>query len=306
MDISRFLNLKNTKRFALDVFIWSACGSFLLWIGSILEKNLSSSFDFITHSPETIRIATFFLFLILLFISVKEVLKFIRVWFCRNKDYIFTSKDWPNKWVFNGKTELTKEGYLFVKSSRAGCLLKNYYWKDFKMSFDMRFCNKDDKKIQNYQKRVGLVFRAEDLDNYFMIEIGEDVENSMKLSVKPHIRYMGGWEWMSVEEIENTESFDFTNFIKVSLVLKGDTGYLFYNETPVFKWVLPSHVDMNHVESGVRHNQEQKEDDNENMPGKSFAGHVQSIPFRLKHGLVGFRAYMKHGAIIRNLEIKPL
>jgi hypothetical protein len=69
------------------------------------------------------------------------------------------------KWISNGKTKISNEGYLFVKSSRAGCLLKDNYWKDFKMSFEMMF--KFDDKFKK-QKLFGLIFRAEDLDNYFM------------------------------------------------------------------------------------------------------------------------------------------
>lgn len=310
MDISRFLNFKDRWQLTKDVILWLACGTILLIVFNllgILPLKLPDNIYF----PESIKIATFFLILILLFVLFKDFWKWVGIIRNKNKIYIFHSKDWPDKWIFNGKTELTDNAYLFIKSSRAGCLLKNYYWKDFKISFEMKFSPDNFRK----QKLLGLVFRAADLDNYFMIEIGENAERFRNLnnqgdeegpwtlvsSIKPHIRYKGGWEIMSVEEI--TPSFDFSDFVKVSLEVKGDTVHLFYKNNSIFNWMLPTYVDVNHIESGVEDNREKTKSI---VVGGPYDGHVQKIPFRLDYGLVGFRAYMKHGAIIRDLKIEPL
>lgn len=236
----------------------------------------------------------------------KDLWRWIKVcWWVfrnRNKVYVFNDKDWSNRWISNGKTEISDEGYIFVKSSRAGCLLKDNYWKDFKMSFEVKF--KSDDKFGD-QKRFGLIFRAEDLDNYFMIEIGENAEEYGKVkipsSIKPHVRYRGIWEIMSTMEIKIGEPFDFSNFVEVSLEVKGDTARFFYKETPIFKWVLPRCVDVNHAESGV-----EKKEEKVILAG-AFTGHVQRIPFRLGYGLVGFRSHWNHaGTYIRNLRVEPL
>ncbi len=303
--IDRYLNFRNKFLLIVDVIIWLLGSLVLLYLGELFNRNFSIRFPYFVVAPEAIRVAIFFLCLVVVFVLSKELPKSIKSYFQRNKRYIFNSKNWPKEWIFNGKTELTIEGYLFVKSSRAGNLLKDYYWKNLSMSFEMRFLNEKDKKILGYQKRIGIVFRAEDLNNYFMIEIGKDVEDSLDLSIKPHIRYGGGWELMSVEEIK--APFNFSDFVKIKLEVEGDTAHLFYEGVPVFDWVLPTHVDVNHIESGVNQDEEKSGKTDRNMvAGKSFAGHVQGIPFRLKYGLVGFRAYMKHGAIIRNLKIEPL
>jgi len=294
MDISRFLNFKNAKLFALDVFLWLICGLGLLWASNYVSKYIPFSFVPVTPElPDAVKAASFFLLLVFTFILCKEIIDWIRVQLNKDKIYIFNSKDWPNKWVFNGKTELTKEGYLFVKSSRAGCLLKNYYWKDFRMSFEMK-CSIDDSRPQ---KVVGFIFRAEDLDNYFMIEIGQGDPTP---GLKAHVRYKGGWEQTSIEG----KTFDFSEFTRISLEVKEDTVRVLLKNTPIFNWILPTHVDVNHVESGVRDTA--KKEKQESITVGAVSGHVQRIPFRLEQGLVGFRAHLKHGAIIRNLEIKPL
>jgi len=236
------------------------------------------------------------------------------VFWNRNRAYIFNDKDWSTKWISNGKTEISDEGYLFVKSSRAGCLLKDNYWKDFKMSFEAKF--KSDDKFGD-QKRFGLIFRAEDLDNYFMIEIGENEEKYTELTeengqeketkkripstIKPHVRYGGIWEIMSAIEIKTGEPFNFSDFVEVSLEVKGDMARFFYQGTPIFKWLLPTYVDVNHAESGVEKKEEKV------ILASAFTGHVQRIPFRLGYGLVGLRSHWNHAGIyIRNLKVKPL
>jgi len=292
MDISRFLNFRSKWQLIKDVILWTLCSLILLYVCNQLGKCFTIPF-YIIHAPEPIRIALFFLLLVLLFLLLKDLFRWVYIFGKKNKIYVFNSKDWPNKWIFNGKTELIDKTYLFIKSSRAGCLLKDYYWKDFRMSFEMKF------KTDNFrpQKAIGLIFRAEDLDNYFMIEIGQEFYDS-KSGLKAHVRYKGGWELTSIEE----NIFNFSDFTKVSLEVKDDTARVFLKDDPIFEWTLPTHVDVNHIESGVKDEGEETK----NITVRAFAGHVQEIPFRLKFGLVGFRAYMKHGAIIRGLKIEPL
>ncbi|PIY94997.1 MAG: hypothetical protein COY68_00605 [Candidatus Levybacteria bacterium CG_4_10_14_0_8_um_filter_35_23] len=317
MDITHFLNFRNRWQLVKDVAIWFLSGFILLAIGNFIEnlpqKYLSFIQNYIINPLDPIKIAAFFLLLVLLFLVLKDLFRQIIVLWYKNKIYIFNSKDWPSKWVFHGKSEIVNNDYLFIKSSRAGCLLKNYYWKNFRMSFEMKF---SPDNFRN-QKLISLIFRAEDLDNYFMIEIGENAEHYEKVelnveknkeeminifvsSIKPHVRYMGGWEIMAVEEMK--KPFDFSEFIEVSLEVKEDTVYLFYKKDLVFSWILPKYVDVNHIESGVRDNREKEKV----VMGGAFVGHVQKIPFRLAHGMIGFRAHVRHGAIIRNLKVEPL
>lgn len=303
MDIDKLLNLNDPKKLLEDVILWLICGTGLLLAGSFLREILSPHFPYIVHSPEVIRVTAFFLLLVLSFIFSKKLLKQIRIWFYSDKTYTFTAEDWARKWIFNGKTEVTNETSLHVKSSRAGCLLENHYWKDFQMSFEL----KNSPTEMGLQDLIGIIFRAEDLDNYFVLEvqISEQTWNKRKILpfVKALTRYKGGWD-ATRQEHKGNIPFVYSEFNKMSLKVKGDTAHLFLEGTLIFTWILPTHVDVNHVEAGVR--ESKREEIEKNAVGNTVSGHVQKIPFRLKPGLVGFRAHMNHGIIVRNLEIKPL
>lgn len=307
-NITRFIDFdfKYKWRFVIvDVLILLALGAGLLYVGEFIRTrtlfNPLLKYGFITNSSETIRIATFFLLLVLLFGLVKLFLEKIKNdRLLKDYKYKFKHSDWPSKWIFNGKTEtLPSIDQLYIKSSRAGCLLKTHLWKNFRMTFEMKF----EPSLMQY---VGIVFRADDLDNYFMLEIfrdhlgSSDGKQSWKSGIKPHVRYKGGWE-MIYPEFYN--QFDFSDFEPIVLEVQDDTVTLFYKQQPIFKWILPTHVDVNHIEAGVKQKENSEKKD---IIGKDVARNVQEIPFRLNYGMVGFRAYPGQGAIIRNLKVEPL
>lgn len=300
-NIARFIDFdfKYKWRSILgNVVILSLFSLTLLAIGELI-RSWKFTPRFVAESPEPIRVANFFLWLILLWglwrlcwekIDNKRLLK--------DEKYVFKHTDWPDKWIFNGKTETTSIiDELYVKSSRAGCLLKTHIWRNFRMTFEMKF----EKGLENY---VGIVFRADNLDNYFMLEVfkenggSSNGETNWKPGIKPHIRYKGGWE-IIYREIHR--EFDFSDFEEVVLEVKDDTVSFFYKQQPIFKWVLPTHVDVNHIEAGFKQSEDQK-----GIPGKEVAGNVREIPFRLNYGMVGFRAHPSQGAIIRDLKVEPL
>ena len=287
-----------------NIVILSVLGATLLGVGEIV-RSWESIPKFITESPEAIRVATFFLWLILSFGLVKlgwEKYQDERL-LVKNEAYNFKSSHWPSKWIFNGKTEITTGiDELFVKSSRAGCLLRTHMWKDFKMTFEMKF-------VDNLMKNVAIVFRAEDLDNYLMLEIFREDRGSSdgkaiwKSGIKPHVRFKGGWE---IVYPENYNDLDFSDFTQIVIEVKGDVVKLFYRQKPKFTWVLPTHVDVNHIEAGFKENKDGGDDKDMKIIGRETIGFVQEIPFRCNYGMVGFRAHPGQGAIIRGLTVEPL
>lgn len=304
-NILRFIDFDFKHRWQSilrDVVTLSVFGLTLLWVVEYI-KTLISIPEFITYSPEPIRVAAFFLWLLLGFglwklgwQKYQEHKSLIK-----DKTYTFKHSHWPSSWIFNGKTETTARiDELYVKSSRAGCLLKTHVWKDFRMTFELKF-------MEHLMKYVGIVFRAEDLENYLMLELFREDGGSSegkpqwKSGIKPHIRYKGGWE-MVYREIYN--ELDFTDFTQVILEVKDDTVNLFYKGEPKFIWILPTHVDVNHIETGSR-KQDEEEGKGEKI-GKDVARNVQEIPFRLAYGRVGFRAHPGQGAIIKDLKVEPL
>lgn len=304
--VARFIDFDfkyKWRSLIIDVLIIQIIGGVLLYIGKAI--NMGTIFnpltrpEFLTKPPETVIVADFFLVLILLFGLAKlgwENFKSERL--SKDIEYNFKDNDWPNKWIFNGKTETTsKLDELFIKSSRAGCLLKTHLWHNFRMSFQMKF----DKNLFRY---IGIVFRADSLDNYFMLEIFKEYlgssngKDSWRSGIKPHVRYKAGWEIL-YPEIYN--GLDFSDFESVVLKVKDEIATLFYNREPVFDWTLPTHVDINHIESGSEDKKNNKKEDD-----KAIARVVQEIPFRLSYGMIGFRAHPGQGAIIKNLKIEPL
>lgn len=210
--------------------------------------------------------------------------------FKRGKKYSFTHQDWLNKWIFNGYTEVNSSG-LFVKSSRAGCLLKQYVWKDFEMEFQMKFEEK-------HNRYLGIIFRAQNLDNYFMLEI---IDRG-GIYIKPHVRFQAGWELMEEKGMGN---FDFSDFRKIVLKVKGRVATLYIEDKLVEELYLPTHVDVSHIESGTNQaKQGQQQEEKSIRPNIPL--HVTEIPFLQSYGMVGFRAHPGQGAIIRGLEIKSV
>jgi len=299
-NIKNYLNFGNPRQLLIDVCLWFLCGGFILWTIKYLRFFFfccHRNYLFLVKTPEPIKIAAFFLLLISLFYFIKLLYKrYIAIGFSSDNTFSKKSRDWPGSWEFNGGSRFEPEK-LEINSSRAGCLLKNYYWKDFSMSFDIQFKENDIQK----QKLFGIIFRANDLDNYFMLEIGYRPEGDMKdkMAIKPHVRFKGGWEELARKRIDfNSKNEPY----KFKLRVVGSIATLYNEDKEIFGWELPTHVDVNHYESGVK---EKKNEENRDM--FLYLNHVQKIPFRLDYGFIGFRSHWNHApVIIENLIVKPM
>lgn len=297
MNIDQYIHFRNykSKQLILITIILAILSWGILRLANYLEASGLLP-DYIIRSPEPIRVVAFFYILILAFILLESFWRWFESLDKRNKTYKFRSQDWPREWIFNGAPESISTSELFVKSSRAGCLLENYTWKNFKMTFELKF-------LDDLYKHVGIIFRAVDLDNYFMLEIMQDSPHHGSLlsgnrsGIKPHVRYRGGWELMYFEE---KKDFDFSDFVKITLEVKENIAYLHYKDSLIFALILPTHVDVNHIEAGVKQNNITE------STGKAVTEVVQEILFREKYGMIGFRGHPGQGAIIRGLKIVPL
>lgn len=297
MNIDQYIHFRNykTKQLLFITAILAILSYGILWLTGYL-KTASLLPNYIVESPEQIIVVAFFYILILSFILLESFWRWLESLGKRNKKYKFRSQEWPIGWIFNGAPEAISISDLFVKSSRAGCLLENYMWKNFKMTFELKFPDP-------FLKHIGIIFRAIDLDNYFMLEILQNSPHHGSLltgnrsGIKPHVRYRGGWEIMYFEE---KKDFNFSEFVEIALEVKENTCYLYYKNTLIFGWILPTNVDINHIEAGIKQN------NNTETLEKGVEKTVHEIPFRLNHGMTGFRAHPGQGAIIRGLKIEPL
>lgn len=238
------------------------------------------------------------------FVLFKELLVRFTCYLKRGSFYHLTEQSWYKDWIYNGKVKfLQNPERLRINSSRAGCLLNRYFWKNFKMDFQMHFFY--TKEIpwnsQHYEKNIGIIFRAKDLENYFLVEIIRSDGN--KLYIKPHVRYQGMWDVMSEEEINYLQSgAEIPEWLTVSLEVFENRVNLYFENFGKYQLHLPTHIDINHIESGVRENQNKA-----TKSEQEFAAKITNLPeidFRTTYGMVGFRAHLYQGADIKNLIIK--
>lgn len=295
MDISHFISFRNKWSLFCTLILLTIIGLSLQWLGYSIYTFQDPRILFIKSIPDTVISITFLLYLVVLYLMLIELFEFGRKRYLefKNNRYVFRNRDWPERWLFSGIPEIIGNSELLVKWTRAGCLLKDYSWKNFRMKCKVKFLPKE-----NYDQTVGLVFRAENLDNYFMIELSNKHKN-----IKPHVRYKGGWDILQPV----FKDYEYKDYFSVVLELKEDTAFLFIDEQLEYTWILPTHVDVIYRESGVgasSHDQDQEK--KESDKGKRVAEHVQEIPFRTISGMIGFRAHPGQGAIIKGLRIEPL
>ncbi|MBI4058961.1 hypothetical protein HY404_01840 [Candidatus Microgenomates bacterium] len=208
--------------------------------------------------------------------------------------YSFTLRSWNEDWIYNGKTKILLDPVrLKINSSRAGCLLEKYLWNNFSMNFQMKFLYHE----QNEQN-LGIIFRAVDLENYFMLEI---IRKTSAICVKPHVRYLGMWEIMSQDVIGEVDPSQ--EWLKIYVTVNRTEVKISIKGVGEYEWFLPTHVDINHIEDGPRKNNSNEFDE------KEVAAKITLLPkieFRKSFGMVGFRAHLNQGAEIKNLNISKI
>lgn len=238
------------------------------------------SYGYIPLNKPVIEIITW----VVVFFCLRTVSNFLK----RGLDYHFVFNDWPKKWMFHGLNGIqANPAGLIIQHSRSGCLLKNYLWRNFEMEFELRFLPKQEP----FDQSIGILFRAVNLDTYFMLEIhNRDKENS--IYIKPHVRIDGFWE--VIEDRKVGVGIDANDFLKLKLEVIDRIATLFINGKSIYEWLLPTHADL-------YENLNTRSSDNKQT---SEAATVPNISFLNRYGMLGFRADWGQGAIIKSLRIK--
>lgn len=71
-----------------------------------------------------------------------------------------------------------------------------------------------------------------------------------------------------------------------------------------YKWHLPTHVDINLIEDGIKKNQNGTSESQDDFSAKTSS--LPEIEFRESFGMIGFRAHLYQGADIKELTIDAL
>lgn len=210
------------------------------------------------------------------------------------------------EWITQGNVFIGDDG-LIVTDTHSGILLRpkllwmGRVWKDLEAKFkvdlkEQRSWNTSDDNeekdwlpIENkFRQILGIIFRAQSLDDYYMFEIWKVGKN---IVLKPHVRISGDWyapiyNSPIIYSISKDQSvFDF------KLELKGRITKLFIkNSRKPLVFVLSSEYEISL----------------DRKTGDLRDGTVRDIPFKDRAGMFGFRNYGNEAAVVKNLTIKPL
>jgi len=227
---------------------------------------------------------------VIIFLFVKRWIDLlIEFFFKRGSNYEFSFQDWPQKWIFQGGNKVVDENppRLVIEQSNSGCLLSKYVWRDFEMNFEMRSAN-----------LFGILFRAQNLESYFMLQM----QCNPILKIAPHVRIFGNWDVIEANEIFPRMGIDSNQFYRVRLRVQEGTAKIYIEERLVYTWILPTHAELLLRQHG------NASDQNPGQPQVELTelGNVPKVLFRNKFGMVGFRAFWREKADIKNLQIKSL
>lgn len=217
-----------------------------------------------------------------------------------------------SKWIFQGSLKIEGE-FLEITASDAGCLIKDRLYKNFLMTFNLKILNGG---------RAGIIFRAQDLENYLMIQIvladvkySDDTSGTIIYDIIPHIRFSGNWETFNItpEPYHQTKlRYIGERGLLVNLEVKDYVAILTIesnNETEKFHWDIPTHTAANILQQYAVVAEREDRNDRISLHGKvdSLDGKfVPKIWFRDKHGRVGFRAHAWEKAKISNLRVEKI
>ena len=188
-------------------------------------------FSWVKDNMQWVCIGTLTAFLITLWIWLSRLHKR----FVRGFRDNFTG-DLRNNWDFTGEWRIVEKGTLLVEKSRWGGLTKaGAYWENYTLNFRAFIMN----------ECLGVIVRAQDLNNYYMFQIRKDkirphrlvafpvVENksSTESSGETHenliIKYDVGWQLFDDCNIVIDPPLD--NWFDVKLTVRGESVFLYIN-----------------------------------------------------------------------------
>lgn len=291
LDIAQ-LKLGNYSKEFFWAFVSFIISSFIIYIFVSWSNNQHFVFFDEKYFPLSFQ-AIKLIFWISIYLFTFSLVKYAFNFFQRGVDYELSLKDWPKNWIYHGGIKIVEKPIgLEIKQSPSGVLLTKYKWKDFVISFEMRFLQ--DETPFNYRS-LGILFRGINLESYFMFELMADKMDN-DFYVKPHIRLFGRWEYVDWKKVGN---FKVSNFHKIKLWCKDRLVKLYINNLFTYEWLLPDKIDFR----GLKQSEPNLDDTGTE---KKTSITVLDIPFLNKYGMIGFRADWGQGAIIRQLEIKTL
>ena len=296
MDIIKNLQIRNFdfRKYLLDLLVLLAIFVLLALQFYWYKKEINLWFD--SHLP--FRIETYFMtawFLLFLFLN-----KFIKSLISNTfsiKEYRLDQTNNEKCWEHQGYFEIAQSRNLkslVVIDNNCGCLLnggviRKYLWKNFKAKFKIEFPG------DGYKEKIGIIFRAQDLENYIMLQIHpEDKINSTIFYLFPHIRFNGNLDIIQSRALGDVNVIGKRpkDTFQVLINVENNKVNLSIDNQKFNQWLIPEFVDPR-----FKQYQDLKQADTANVP-RLFFGNIA--------GKFGFRNYSDEKALVSELEIRSI
>lgn len=205
-----------------------------------------------------------------------------------NKEESMTSERFIKEWILQGSA-VAHKGAILVSNSNSGCLIKNKWfqrsWKDFTATIEVSFPKQQDSR---FERRIGVIFRAQNYEDYLMLEFYHDQDDQLKF--RPHVRYRGNWDapFLDIDLYMHKVT---TSDIKLTIKVKNNLVTVdVNNDKSKFIWIIPTHIEVNLVQK--------------TQTDTLSKTTVPELYFRNNAGMFGFRTFGNQFALIKSLSIQ--
>jgi hypothetical protein len=330
--LNKLVDIRNLdgRKLLPDILLLLVVGLILLNIVNAIKT--LAIFNSYLSAPKEIWILVGIVLWLIIFITIKPIIKFLWHW-------LFSISPWSrtiefnaaptvdlNNILFQGKLKILDDSVIHLTNSHSGFVFKNLWWKNFKASFKFKFDNleisavnwlnldkKPDEKdeiiiIPQKFNNLGFIFRAQNLEDYFMIIIGvqrskkefEDKKvtpdkDELPVVITPHIRLGGKWEIFGGEPLEGA-TIKIKEFNSVKITVVNALAIVEINDK-LYTWNLPTNF-----ERGTAEIEKARVDTEKITQGVNST----RIPFRTSFGMIGFRASGAEKFQLKNIKIKRL
>ena len=275
---------------------WNRVGKRCKWlVGIILSIMLSSFIDFILKKRifswvgkllvmhwVILVFVVFAIFMGLLYLKIHRFKKYVVPSF---KDDFKFKKNLDKNWDYKGSWDSISRGGLSVTQSEIGDITRvGHLWTDYSFEFTTVIVTPVIK-----HQCIGWIVRAQDLSNYYMIQL-------TRTEVRPHLRFRGKWisvpgkkYGLAIDSKEHGLSIEPKELIRIRTEVKG----------------LEIHVQVNNKEIYHKEDFFSMRFINKEFQLVPFEPGVEPVPFFIA-GRVGFRMAGPENGSISWCRVRPL
>lgn len=213
-------------------------GYCISYVSKFFEWGNKGPFLYLQKNKQTLWISAITVIVVVLWVWISKLHKQFVSGF---SDNFF--KDLRKNWDFIGPWRVIEKGILLVNGSDEGGITKTgTYWENYTFKFRARII----------KKCLGIIVRAQDLDNYYMFQLHKDrirphrrvsfpsikkkeikEETSQEKTDQYEIKYEVGWEIFDNFQVTFDEKLD--DWFDVKIIVRGESIFIYINDRLVFQ-----------------------------------------------------------------------